>query len=340
MKELKEEGTGTATPPTEKKTLKEVSIDICKSISDRFIEALKNGVMPWRSGHSSPLISRPINFFSGKYYSGINWLILNALPFKNPIYLTFKQAMILKLKFVPGSAGTGIPIMIFRTVYYDKITGAQITPDRFLSMDNEQRKNVRRIPYISKASVFNIEQFADTESLIQEFTRKHGRAEVVKARNNKPDDNAKMLINLYAEAPEIVVSKPGAVSNGYSETDNKIYLPDISEYPSSSMYYKAVFRELIHSTGTRERMGRTSFIYREKFDAFERLISEIGAQLLCKNTGIDSDDLFNDSAFYVKEWIGQMSNDPQYIVKAAFTAQKAINYISGNQHDQEEKLAA
>lgn len=337
MKELQKTTTTTG-QPSEKKSLKEVSNDICKSISDRFIEALKTGVMPWRSGHSSPLISRPINFFSGKYYSGINWLILNALPFKNPIYLTFKQAMMLKLKFVPGSSGTGIPIMIFRTIYYDNISGVQIPPERYISMDSEQKKNVRKIPYISKASVFNIEQFAETASLIQDFNRKHGSVDVVRQKN-KPDDNAKMLINLYEQAPEIVLSS-STKNQGFNEQDNKIYLPDISQFPSSSMYYKAVFRELVHSTGTRERLARTSYIYKDKFDAFEKLISEIGAQLLCKNTGIDSDDLFNDSAFYVQEWIGQMSNDPQYIVKAAFTAQKAINFISGHQHDPEEKIAA
>ena len=58
-------------------------------ITDRIIEKLKEGIVPWRKPWAGGF---PKNIVSNKEYRGINIFLLNIQEFSSPYWLTFNQA--------------------------------------------------------------------------------------------------------------------------------------------------------------------------------------------------------------------------------------------------------
>ena len=62
--------------------------EIYATITNRFIEKLKEGTVPWQK----PWLAAQ-NIISRKPYQGINALLLGSSDFKSPFWLSFKQAL-------------------------------------------------------------------------------------------------------------------------------------------------------------------------------------------------------------------------------------------------------
>ena len=62
--------------------------EIYATITNRFIEKLKEGMVPWQK----PWLAAQ-NIVSRKPYQGINALLLGSSDFKSPFWLSFKQAL-------------------------------------------------------------------------------------------------------------------------------------------------------------------------------------------------------------------------------------------------------
>jgi antirestriction protein ArdC len=81
-------------------TSETMKFDLYQTVTDRIIERLESGTMPWRKPWSSA--GPPMNGISKRAYQGINNLLLIMLPFESNLYLTFEQ-----LKKVGGSVNRG-----------------------------------------------------------------------------------------------------------------------------------------------------------------------------------------------------------------------------------------
>ncbi len=76
---------------TEKTAIKTNTPDMYEVITNRIIEQLEKGVLPWRKTWSSYGLAK--NYVTRKTYKGINMLMMNLFPSHSiPYYLTFKQA--------------------------------------------------------------------------------------------------------------------------------------------------------------------------------------------------------------------------------------------------------
>jgi antirestriction protein ArdC len=62
--------------------------DIYEAITERFIEQLKRGTVPWQK----PWFGVQ-NIVSRKPYSGVNSLLLGSTDYQSPFWLSFKQAL-------------------------------------------------------------------------------------------------------------------------------------------------------------------------------------------------------------------------------------------------------
>jgi antirestriction protein ArdC len=62
--------------------------DIFQAITDRFIEQLKRGTVPWQK----PWFAVQ-NVVSRKPYRGINALLLGSTDYRSPFWISFKQAI-------------------------------------------------------------------------------------------------------------------------------------------------------------------------------------------------------------------------------------------------------
>ncbi|MNW32225.1 DNA primase TraC [compost metagenome] len=95
----------------------------------------------------------------------------------------------------------------------------------------------------------------------------------------------------------------------------------------------------MHSTGHSSRLKRVGITELKSFGdenySKEELIAEMGAAMLCGISGIDNTTLGN-SASYIASWLRKLKEeDKKFIVQAAAQAQKAADYILGNQFDEE-----
>ena len=61
--------------------------------------------------------------------------------------------------------------------------------------------------------------------------------------------------------------------------------------------------------------------------AKEELISEMGAAFLSAHTGINYNEITENSAAYLQGWLNVLKADKKLIFKAAAEAQKAVDYI-------------
>jgi len=90
-------------------------------------------------------------------------------------------------------------------------------------------------------------------------------------------------------------------------------------------------------------------LHRENFDSpvsfgsesysKEELIAEMTAAMLCGIAGIEQNTLEN-SAAYLKTWIGRLKSDSRLLVSAASQAQKAADFIQGKVASQEAAVVA
>src|ERR1700736_4231561 len=64
-------------------------MNVYQVITEKIIEQLEKGVVPWRKPWKTIL---PQNLISRREYRGINAILLNSFPFEHPYFLTFKQA--------------------------------------------------------------------------------------------------------------------------------------------------------------------------------------------------------------------------------------------------------
>src|SRR5439155_20409715 len=69
-----------------------IGMNIYNVVTQKIIEQLEKGVVPWRKPWHTIL---PQNLISRKEYRGINSILLNSLPFEHPYFLTFRQARVL-----------------------------------------------------------------------------------------------------------------------------------------------------------------------------------------------------------------------------------------------------
>ena len=78
----------------------------------------------------------------------------------------------------------------------------------------------------------------------------------------------------------------------------------------------------------------------EKY-AFEELVAELGASLLCKHFNILPSEALEDGlenqVSYLASWLKRLESDPKMIIRAGSKAQRAMDYILGTTFEEEKK---
>src|ERR1017187_6976473 len=122
--------------------------NIYQIVTDRIIQSLKAGVIPWEKPWQSPHFTGgpfPRNLLTGKPYRGVNVLLLWSSSYASPFWLTFKQAQELKGAVRKGEKGTQI-------VFYKQL------PEH-AEKDEEDTSEDGRVPFVlCHYTVFNVEQ--------------------------------------------------------------------------------------------------------------------------------------------------------------------------------------
>ena len=271
---------------------------VYKIITDRIIEKLEKGVLPWKKTWECGM---PQNFVSKKSYHGINVLLLAGSEHSSPHWLTFNQVS--KLGGSVKKGAKSMPVVFWKLNKYKSV--------KRLANGREEIEE-KTIPMLRYYRVFNIED-TTLEVPKVEFTEKQSIEECEK------------VLKGYKNSPELV----NAMKASYIVKSDKVKMPKMKKFDKAENYYSVLFHEFNHSTGHEKRLDRDmSGSFGNAKYAKEELIAELGASFLCAITHIETKTLDN-AASYIKGWLKALKNDEKFIFKASSLAQKSADYILG-----------
>jgi antirestriction protein ArdC len=280
-----------------------MSMNVYKIVTDRIIAKLKQGVVPWRKPWVNGQPPVAINWMTQKPYRGINqWLLEPG-----------EYATILQINEAGGRVKKGEKASI--VVFW-----------KWIEKEDEETGEVEKIPFLRYYSVFEIN--TQVEGL-------QSKRKPVQQFDHDPIEAGEKIVREYVNKPEIRYA-PGQAY--YHKGLDYISVPPLKDFPNPNEFYSVLFHEMIHSTGHPDRLNRkgiaTPAAFGDQDYSKEELVAELGAAMLCSLAGIE-DTTIDNSAAYIQSWINQLENDSRLIIHAAAQAQKALNYITGNQYQAE-----
>jgi len=281
--------------------------DVYETVTNAIAAAIEKGFsgetfeMPW---HGMSHI--PQNASTQKAYRGINvpllWVTQLDRGFKSGLWGTYKQWAELGAQVRKGEKATQI------------IFWKQMATDE---TDKSEDDNKIRM-FARYSAVFNADQVDGFEI----------------------PENPKPAEILQIESCTKFVEQTGAIiEHGhdgacYLINADKIQMPQkglfhATKYSTATEnYYSTLLHELTHWSGAASRLDRfTQGKFTEKKEyAFEELVAELGAAMLCASLGVTSAPR-PDHAHYIGSWLKALGNDKQFIFSAASAAQKAVDYL-------------
>lgn len=279
-----------------------MSKSVYEMVTDRIIEQLENGVIPWEKPWTG-VRSGAFNRVSKKSYSLLNQMLLKH----EGEYATFKQWSELGGHIRKGEKS-------------EIVVSWKILPVEEVQEDGS--KVTKQIPMLKYISVFHISQVDGVEPLPKE-----------KLNDIEPIEKAENILRDYWTREHIKVEHVKGNKAFYSPSMDSIQLPLFEQFINANEYYSTAFHESVHSTMKESRCNRAEE-RKNKLVAFgseeyskEELLAEIGSANLMNMIGIETDKSFRNSSAYIQSWLKVLKNDVKFIVSASSKAEKAVNYI-------------
>jgi antirestriction protein ArdC len=286
--------------------------DIHLAITERFINQLRAGSVPWQRPWQGVM-----NIASRKNYRGINSLTLGLSKFASPFWMTFRQAHELGGHIRKGEKSAPI-------IYYKFLEKRDPSGNAVFTAKGK----AATVPFLRWSNVFNLEQTEGVEA--PELT-----APPVNAR---PLGRAEELVRQTNLCP---IRKEGFAA-AYSPHEDIIHMPPTGLFRSPEDYYHTLFHEMTHATGHASRLDREGITNPIKFgsDRYskEELIAELGAAFLSNDAGILDQVRFENSTAYLGSWISKFESEPTLLISAASHAQRSFNWVAGTSHEESESI--
>jgi antirestriction protein ArdC/KaiC/GvpD/RAD55 family RecA-like ATPase len=331
--------------------------DIYDQITNMVIEMLDKDIdfeQEWNSLESG--YNFAYNFVSKKPYRGINQFLLGSKKvydptqplLQNPYFLTFEQIKELKGKLIKGSKAKMViyyiqlfqyeqaePKLQFSTYDVKKFIAWAYANKSKINVLNggnaltvESFTNQSLVPILKYYNVFSA---VDVEGIDFDLENFAGKGKIVGIDGNHHEklEVAEAIIKNYpAPMPTL---RYGGDRAFYRPSQDLVQMPELKQFNFVQAYYTVFFHELIHSTGSKDRLNRTKGKeHGDKDYAFEELVAELGAMFLCAESGILHYTKRN-SAAYLKSWrealLEEIKKDNRFFFRASSQAQKAVDFM-------------
>ena len=283
-------------------------MDIYAMVTDKIINLLENGVVPWRRPWTSA--GMPRNLVSKKPYRGVNVFLLSASKYISPFWLTMRQANELGGHIRKGEESTA--------VVFWKIEDAKRGTDD-LDTEKSSEKNRRRF-LLRFYRVWNLEQCELPQAVLDKLPK-------METHEHDPIEAAERIIAAMPNPPEIQHAGSKAF---YSPITDRITLPPRELFASAEEYYATALHETVHSSGSQKRLAREGICEAAPFGSAvyskEELCAEMGAAFLCAEARISAAVIENQAA-YVAGWLKKLRDDRKLLIHAAAQAQRAADFI-------------
>jgi antirestriction protein ArdC len=285
--------------------------EIYQAVTDRMVQALERGVVPWRTPWT--LAGRPRSLSTGRAYQGVNtWLLSLACReqgWASPWFGTYRQVQELGGQVRKGERST--LVTFWKTLEkQDRDAGTgEVT--------------VRAVPLLRTFRVFNACQ---ADGLPGRYFPEPGE--------ERPIAGPQAVLDGYlgqAGAPRLRHDVHGQAY--YNPAADEIHLPPMTGHRSPEHYYATAYHEAAHSTGHASRLDRDGITssgaaFGSHAYGKEELVAQMTASMLCAETGIDTGEIFGNSAAYIGSWLRTIKGDPRMVVTAAAAAQRASDLIT------------
>ena len=273
--------------------------NIAEQITNAIIEQLEKWVKPW---HSKPSEGAPHNPASGTFYRGANFFWLTMLQSSgaqgtSSNWITYKQAQALGAQVQKGAKGVQV-------VFYKP-----------LSIKDKASGEAKVIPMVKTYTVFNADFIEGLP------------VDDIELVEDKPE------FQTHEECEAFIASSGANIQHGggkafYMPSADFIQLPNKTDFKTEADYYATALHELSHWTGAKHRIDR-DFSKSKRFGdsayAFEELVAELGAAMLCAHNKVDGQ---LQHASYIESWLKVLRNDSRAILKAGAEAQKVLDYLT------------
>jgi antirestriction protein ArdC len=270
--------------------------NIYKEITDKIIDSLQAGVIPWVRPWDAVKYGEHRNGVTNRPYRGLNVMLLNLVAmmkgFADPRWLTYRNAA--KLGGHVRKGESGVSILFWK----------------FVAEKERDEEEDRLIPIARMYTVFNVEQCQGLD--LPELTAKDCNEESAN------------------QAAEKILSLAKIVHGGgrayYAKDRDVIVMPRREAFLNLNFYYSTGYHETLHWSGHPERLNRCfGKRFGDQAYAFEELVAEIGSAFLGAGTAIPFEEMRHPE--YINSWLEVLKNDHKAIFTAAAQAQAAADYL-------------
>jgi antirestriction protein ArdC len=234
-------------------------MDIYAIVTDKIINLLEQGVVPWRRPWTSAGLPR--NLVSKKPYRGVNFFLLSASKYVSPFWLTIRQANELGGHVRKGEESTA--------VVFWKIDDVKQSAEGL--EDGDPTGKTRRRFLLRLYRVWNVEQCELPQSVLDKLPK-------IETNEHDPIEAVEKIIEGMPNPPEIV--RAGAKAF-YSPTADRVTLPPRELFISAEEEACTAAHEISHSTGHEKRLAREGITELAPFGSpvysREELVAELSA---------------------------------------------------------------
>ena len=277
-------------------------------VTDRIIKQMESGIIPWQqpwTGGANVAISH----VTGRAYSLLNQLLLGM---ESGEYITFNQC---KAEGGTVRKGEKSRLVVFWTWLPKK---GEPKPEKGEEIDTS-----KCIPYLRGYNVFHINQ---CDGIKPRFLKDDTDTKVL-----DPIGSAEDVVKGYFDRETCTLNVCNSASAYYSPSQDRVVVPQLSQYKHAEEYYSTLFHEMTHSTGHKDRLDRfkddkSSMFGSEEYSR-EELVAEMGSAFILGRLGIDTDKAFKNHVGYLQNWLQHIKGDSKMVVLAAGKAEAAANYI-------------
>jgi len=288
---------------------------IREEITAKIIAALEKDLLPWRRPWASNNAGQHSNALTKKSYRGVNPLLLQLhaalFGFTSNFWATFRQWEQLGCSVnrrpddvEAGQWGCGL------AVYIPVVRKAE----------EEDEEEEETFWILKKFVVFNVDQVSGKAAEQFQFVETAGDVH--------PDyEPAEELIEktgaeIHFGGDKAFYCNPTPLGTWPNHHDGDyIQVPHKSSFINGS-YYPTILHELGHWSELRLGWDRAKETY-----AMGELIAEISSCYLAAELNIPNGEPLENHAAYLKSWLSDMRNDPNYIFKASRQASKVCDFL-------------
>jgi antirestriction protein ArdC len=313
--------------------------------AEMMIDKIKSINQDWKKPWFSEGALRWPKNLNGREYNGMNAMMLLMQCEKNGYdiarFCTFDAVQRLNKTEKKDANGEALPrvsilkgeksfpVMLTTFTCVDKDTKERIKYDDYKNLSEEERKRYNVYPKLQVFRVFNVAQTNLKEARPELWAKLEAENEIKKPEKTGKDYKFEPVDRMIRDQQWICPIKPTHGDEAYfSISKNQIVVPEKEQFKDGESFYSNLFHEMSHSTGHESQLGRikpTSFGSEDY--AREELVAELSAALTAQRYGM-SKHIKDDSASYLKSWLGSLQQEPQFIKSTLLDVKKASSMLS------------